>query len=63
MSEPIYPSVCGHVGHIIVQYSSKEDPRLHTICKPCFDKEIYYVQEVVEPGVWFEGGHTVEIKL
>jgi len=60
------PSVCGHRGDRIVQYGDRRnDGRLNSICSPCLNKEIYYVQEVELDAfdVILEGGHTVQVNL
>ena len=60
---PEYPSLCGHRGDKVVQFSAVSGGKLHTICTPCFNKEIYFVQEVEESGTLFTGGRTIEIRL
>ena len=60
------PSVCGHRGDRIVQYGDRRnDGRLSAICTPCFNKNIYFVQEVELSNIdlILEGGRTIEIQM
>ena len=60
------PTVCGHAGTKIVQYSSHGAEIIHTICSSCYSKGIYFVQEAINPDelIPIDGGSAyVEIEL
>lgn len=60
-----YKSVCGHKGDKLVQYSDSNDGQLNSICTPCLNAEIFFIQEVdtSEFDVILEGGHYIEIQM
>jgi len=59
------PSVCGHKGTKIVQYSADDTGYLHTICGPCFSKGIYYVQgvQLEDPVLEIEVENWVQVEI
>ena len=58
------PTVCGHQdpGGVIVQYSATGQA-IHSICRSCYRKGIYYTQPIEGVDLLLEGGYSIEIEV